>query len=100
MFGRKRRSKGVRWKATNQPDDVSRVVARNFSHDTAVTQRILFVDGFSIHIDVDRALGCWVIGEGVPGPGWVAEWTEWWECYQTIARSLLAMPIPAQKQFE
>jgi hypothetical protein len=93
VFGRVKR---VVWELCDvlpyQPDDVSRRVAENLNHDTTATQLIMLGELFGLHVDAYPPLGCWRIWGS--GPQGVPEFNGLWNCYQAIAKALLAMPMP------
>ena len=100
MFGR---VKGFRWGVKsdighpNPPKGFSRRVADSLNRDTEIMRRILSCDLIDeVYVSAEPGYGNWEIGDNLD-----TEETEWtrplWDCYQAIAQSLLAMPMPTDE---
>ena len=98
----------VRWETSKSMPEgdaiISELVAR-LSQDSMVRKSI--VEGVDVAVHTDHSRGCWVF-DGGPGSDSItpasttgifeelAPTREQWDCYQAIARHLLATPIPTK----
>jgi len=80
------------------PEDVSQEIAEYLNH-ASVTQRMISFGPYSIGVFTEHILGGWGIRGPLPttGAGGFPQGSDIWECYQEIAGTLLAMPMPTKE---
>jgi len=96
LFGR---IKGVRWGPSyvDSAKGFSQRVADSLNRDPNVMQRMLSSGLVNYCVSTEPGNGWWKMGEH--GDHWAGrEWSKpLWDCYEVIARHLLAMPIPTEE---
>ena len=86
---------GIRWRPTegyfNKVRGFSRSVADTLNADAHVMRAVRSSGLDDFRVAAGSSSGCWIMGNvetTLSKPSW--------ECYQSIARCLLAMPIPSE----
>ena len=91
--------KGIRWGSTegyfNKVRGFSRRVADTLNGNPYVMRSVLSSDLYGFYVSAEPSWGCWRMGDTDLSETTLSK--PRWECFQSIARCLLAMPVPTKE---